>query len=163
MDKKTVKNSDFGNDRRRAHEGGITTAPMDVDKHGTILSKRAQAKYPSSLHWYYKKGTITQAMLEAGTIFSHLFYNVHRGSSPQSCLKNMVKVDTSRCGSVWGIEFAEDARRKLNKCYDLLTPLELNVVRDVAGLDNRASGEKRVLSLKTGLRALAVIFKIPAR
>jgi hypothetical protein len=163
MDKKIAKSSDLGKKERYSKQGGLMIEAAELSKNGKILSQRAKAKYPSSLHWYYKKGTISEAMLEAGTIFAALFDTAQVSSSPQSCLKSMIKVDVSRGGSMWASEFAEDARRKLNKCYDLLTPLEMNVIRDVAGLDNRASGDKRVLSLKTGLRALCVYFRIPAR
>jgi hypothetical protein len=162
MDKKIAITSDFGSVQRHAQEGGIIIEAAEKNKNGQIISERARAKYPSSLHWYYKKGTITEAMLEAGTIFAQVFEHAYASPSPQSALRNMIKVDVSRCGTS-AHEFHEGARRKLNKCYDILTPLEGNVIRDVAGLDNRASGEKRVLALKTGLRALTVYFKIPAR
>lgn len=156
-----IGQSDFGTTERWVKQGGLYKQVADRTNSGKIISKRAVSNYPSSLHWYYKKGTITFEMLEAGTIFAQLFENAQLSAQPKSCLQNLIKVDKSRGGSVWSAEFAEDARRKVNKCYDLLSSLESDVLRSVAGYDERAAGEKRVLALKTGLRALCVYFKIP--
>lgn len=153
--------SDFGSALRHDKDGGVRFEAAEKTKGGKVLAKRAAAAYPSSLHWYFKKGAITLAMLEAGRIFAHLYDNAALSHTPQSCLRDPIKIDTSRGTGIWGAEFAEDARRKVNKCYDILTPLEQEVIRDVAGMDERASGEKRVQALKTGLRALSVMFRIP--
>ena len=153
--------SDYGTKERHGHDGGLNIEIAEKTKAGRVLLKRAKSAYPSSLHWYYKKGTITPEMLEAGTIFSYLFNNAMLVGSPQSCLRNPIKVDGSSGTGLMGAEYGEDARRKIHKCYELMTGLEQDVIRNVAGFDERASGDKRVLALKTGLRALCVYFRIP--
>ena len=153
--------SDFGTKERAMHEDGLVKESAETTKSKKVISQRSRAQYPSSLFWYYKKGTISETMLEAGKIFAQLFYKASLHNSPQSCLKNPVKYDRSTTSPSWSAENSEGARRKIMQCYDILTPLEQDVVRNVAGLDERASGEKRVLALKTSLRALIVKFKIP--
>ncbi len=156
-----AQSSDYGTAQRNQHDGGLVIEPAERSASGRTLSTRARAAYTSSLHWYLNKGTITQPMLDAGLIFALWFNKAGIHSGPRSCLANPIRIDTSRTASDWTMAGPEDARRKIARIYEILDPLERDVIRSVAGMDERASGDRRVLALKTGLRALVTYYKIP--
>jgi hypothetical protein len=122
-----------------------------------MSSKKTQKS--SSLEWYFNKGSINKDMLEAGKIFAQHFYKASTRSRIRSCLHSPIKVDVSKTGDTQDMR-NEDAYRKLRKALTVLTPTERSVIISVAGLDERASGEKRTQALKTGLRALMVHYGI---
>lgn len=150
----TPTSTDLGPSERRRHDGGISVE-------GPATAPRARAAIASTLHWYYNKGTITKPMLDAGLIFALHFHRaaLHRGV--RSCLSNPVKVDISKTSAGLDTEGSLQARRRIDAAYDILEPLEREVIRSVAGMDERAGGDKRVIALKTGLRALVTFYKLP--
>lgn len=158
-----IKTSDHGPKEREQHNGGITIEAAEKTPKGDIIHTRARAKDSSSLHWYLKKGSITQQMYEAGLIFALWFQRAGHTSHIKSCLDTPIKIDKSLNYKENHASSNEDARRHIIKVCKILSSLERNVIIDVAGFEKRAQGSKRTLALKTGLRALATYYRLPIK
>ena len=165
MQKETipVKTSDHGTKERARQEGGLIIEPAEKTKGGQVIQTRARGKSVSSLHWYLKKGSITEQMYEAGLIFALWFNRAEHAPSIRSCLDSPIRIDKSFNVHSNSPFSNEDARRHIIKTCKILSSLERNVIIDVAGFEKRAGGEKRTLALKTGLRALATYYKLPTK
>lgn len=147
----------------RLQHGDITWDVVDRDSVGNPLSIRARDATPLVLDWYRKKGTIDWQQCRAGYIFALLYFTA--GKVPRVNVMFQERIQKSLRPSdfaAWINDYTQ-AQKDLNAAMDILNPVEIDVMREVAGLNVRAGTPQRVRALQSGLRALAVHFGVPVQ
>lgn len=144
----------------QAQHGVFTFEVTERDSTGNPTASRVRNLTPLSIDWYFRKGTIDKQMQEAGHKIGQLFFEA--GKVPRTNVMWRERVQKSLKVSDFGSNAAaySDAETALNEALRVLMPLEVDVLRDVAGLNLRAGSPGRVRLLQLGLRALAVHFGI---
>lgn len=151
-----IKASEFATPERMRQDGGVSIEAVDRDAKGGVVQVRQRAKITCKLDWYLKKGTITEEMRKAGSLFS--LYHFRAGKSPR--VTPMYGDFVSGRQGADPLAGPTDSQIRLRKALDILTPEEQDVIWDVCGNDLYAGSGARTRNLITGLRALAVHWNI---
>lgn len=144
-----------------AQHGVFRFEVADRDNVGSITEVRVRNLTPSVLDWYWRKGTIDEQMRKAGHKFAQLHFEA--GKVPRTNVMYRERIQSSMTSGDMDKSSAAftQAQRGLEDALRVLSPSEIDVMRDVAGHDMRAGSPGRTRLLQLGLRALAVHFDIP--
>lgn len=150
----TVMASVFATPERSRQNGGVEIEAVDRKATGEVVQVRHKAKITCKLDWYLKAGTITEDMWKAGNLFTFYFFCAGKQPRTTPMYGDFVS------GRKGHDPFASktDYQIRLETALSVLTPEEQDVVWDVCGNDQYASGGGRTRALVTGLRALTVLW-----
>lgn len=164
MARKPLKNSQ-GATMERLRHGQAIIEPSAFTMRGEVVQVRQRILNTHPIESLYVKGHIDRAQMEAGMRFHAIFFAA--GKYPHTASAFDERIQKSRTGHTAGIEEYTQAQQEYNAALSVLSSSEADVMFEVAGMANpvrseESGGRKRMLSLQTGLRALAVFWGIKA-
>jgi hypothetical protein len=149
-----VRVGEMATPERRRQQGGVMTEVLDRDSTGNAIMKRHRARIECMLDYYFNEFRINNPQYMAGMKFREIYLRVNYGYSCK-ILCNPFLMDSGR-GYPEGKMLAHiDCMRYLNEAYQLLSPEQASVMRDVCGMDEYPGNKDRKATLLRALDKLA--------